>query len=87
MKRKITGITMALTLILVATAQAALAAPEAYIDPNTGGLLFQALAVVFTFLSGVVFFFSSRIKLAFNRLKRRLRGQSDDEEAPNSAIE
>jgi hypothetical protein len=49
-------------------------APEAYIDPNTGGMLFQVLAIVFTFLSGFMLFFSARIKMTIARLTRRLRG-------------
>ena len=51
-----------------------LSAPEAYIDPNTGGMLFQVLAIVFTFLSGFMLFFSARIRMAIARLSRRLRG-------------
>ena len=42
----------------------------AYVDPNTGGLLFQLLAVLFVFFSGIVLFFSSKIRMAFNRAKR-----------------
>ena len=45
----------------------------AYVDPNTGGMLFQVLAIVFTFLSGLMLFFSARIRMAFARLSRRLR--------------
>lgn len=44
-----------------------------YIDPNTGGMLFQMLAVLFGLASGVLLFFSSRIRMTFNRLRRRLR--------------
>lgn len=32
----------------------------AYIDPNSGGMLFQLLAVLFGLLSGLLFFFSIR---------------------------
>jgi hypothetical protein len=46
----------------------------AYIDPNTGGMLFQVLAVVFAFLSGILMVFSARIRMALARLVRRLRG-------------
>ena len=35
---------------------ALLAAPRAYIDPNTGGMLFQLLAVFFALFSGILFF-------------------------------
>jgi uncharacterized membrane protein (DUF485 family) len=49
------------------------AAPPAYIDPNTGGMLAQALIVVLGMLTGVWFFFANRIKMTFNRLMRNRR--------------
>jgi hypothetical protein len=51
-----------------------------YIDPNTGGILFQALAGIFVVLSGVLFFFSRNIREFFARLRRRTR--RDDEDQP-----
>ena len=45
----------------------------AYIDPNTGGMLFQLLAVLFAAISGAVLIFSRQIKSAFARLRRALR--------------
>ena len=45
----------------------------AYIDPNTGGMLFQVLAAAFAALSGFVLIFSRQIRSAFARLKRYLR--------------
>ncbi len=50
--------------------------PTAYIDPNTGGMLFQLLAVLFAAISGMVLVFSRQIKSAFARLKRILREKS-----------
>lgn len=52
-----------------------------YIDPSTGGMLFQVLAVIFAALSGVILFFSGRIKMAFRRIVRnfRERGQESPE--------
>lgn len=44
-----------------------------YIDPNTGGMLFQMLAVLFGLISGVLLFFSSQIRMMFNRLRRQIR--------------
>lgn len=44
-----------------------------YIDPNTGGMLFQMLAIIFTVFSGVLFFFSRQIKMVLSRFKRYLR--------------
>ena len=46
----------------------------AYIDPNTGGMLFQILAVLFGVISGALLLFSGKIKGLFYRLKRRIRG-------------
>lgn len=51
-----------------------------YIDPNTGGMLFQILAIVFGLISGVVLFFSGRIRMAFARLKRYIREHRGEEE-------
>lgn len=73
MKRIVKTSLFVLILLGLIGAKAAYAAPPAYIDPNTGGLLFQMLAVVFTLLSGLLFFFSSRIKMAFARFMRFLR--------------
>jgi hypothetical protein len=60
-----------------------------YIDPNTGGMLFQILAVAFAALSGLVLFFSGKIRMFFARLRRRAReGVSDQEEqVPGQASE
>jgi hypothetical protein len=53
--------------------------PGLYIDPNTGGMLFQLLAVFLALFSGILFFFSRQIRSAFARLKRRLqRNQTED---------
>lgn len=49
-----------------------------YIDPNTGGILFQALAGLFAVISGVLFFFSRNIRGWFARLRRRGRKDEDD---------
>jgi hypothetical protein len=46
----------------------------AYIDPNTGGMLFQILAVLFGVISGALLLFSGKIKGLYYRLKRRIRG-------------
>lgn len=44
-----------------------------YIDPNSGGMLFQALAVGFGLLSGLLLFFSGQIRSAWARLRRHRR--------------
>ncbi len=50
-------------------------APEAYIDPNTGGMLFQMLAVILALFSGIIFFFSRQIKTLFARMRRKIRNE------------
>lgn len=49
-----------------------------YIDPNTGGMLFQALVVIFGLLTGVIYFFSARIKMLFARLRRSPKEEGAD---------
>ena len=49
---------------------------RAYIDPNSGGMLFQILAVAFTAMSGAFFFFSRQIKTFFAGLRRKKREQA-----------
>jgi hypothetical protein len=44
-----------------------------YIDPSAGGMIFQVLAVLFGYISGVVLLFSSRIKMGVEKMRRRLR--------------
>ena len=44
----------------------------AYVDPSTGGLLFQLLTVLFAGISGALFFFSRQMKLAVARIRRFL---------------
>jgi len=51
-----------------------------YIDPNTGGMLFQVLAAGLAALSGFVLIFSRQIRSAFARFKRFLRERSQREE-------
>ena len=48
-----------------------------YIDPNTGGILFQALAGLLAVLSGVLFFFSRNIRQWFARMRR---GRNDEDD-------
>jgi len=52
---------------------AALLAPRtalAYIDPNTGGMIFQILAPLLAMLTSGWLFFKDRISAIFNRIKR-----------------
>jgi hypothetical protein len=51
-----------------------------YIDPNTGGILFQALAAVFVALSGVLLIFSGRIRQTIARMRRSARKDKDEDQ-------
>lgn len=42
-----------------------------YIDPSTGGMLFQVLAIAFTAVSGFVLIFANRIKMFFSKARRK----------------
>ena len=50
-----------------------------YIDPNSGGMLFQALLVVFGVISGSILIFSSRIKMGIARLTRSFREKNNED--------
>ena len=58
-----------------------LVGPAAYIDPNTGGMLFQVLAVLLGVFSGLLLFFSGRIKNLYYKIRRRM-GKSNQADAP-----
>lgn len=58
-----------------------------YIDPNTGGILFQTLAVLFGVLSGVVLLFSSKIKMGIAKLRRAMRKETEESEPTESKPE
>jgi len=50
----------------------------AYIDPNTGGMLFQILAVLFGVISGALLLFSGKIKGYYYRLRRRMQDEDSE---------
>ncbi len=61
-----------------------------YIDPNTGGMLFQVLATLLAVFSGFALLFSGKIRAFIARSRRSLRkepveqtGPSDDQPAAN----
>ena len=80
MSRKVRSVIVieALALALITGIQAAYAAPRGYIDPNTGGMLFQVLAVIVTMASGLIFLFSNKIKMLFNRHGGSAETTADD---------
>ena len=45
-----------------------------YIDPNTGGMLFQFLAVLVGLSSAIILFFSRQIRAGLARVSRFVRG-------------
>jgi hypothetical protein len=49
-----------------------------YIDPNTGGILFQALTGLLAVISAVLFTFSRQIRSGIARLRRRGRKHEED---------
>lgn len=61
----------------------------AYIDPNTGGMLFQVLATAFALLSGFVLIFARQIRSGFARFKRYIRqslGNEAEAEGVNEGV-
>ena len=53
--------------------------PHLYIDPNTGGMLLQLLAVFLALFSGILFFFSRQIRSGFARLRRTIRHEQPED--------
>ena len=51
-----------------------------YIDPNTGGIVFQWLAGLFLLGSSALFVFSSKIRAGIARLRRRFRKEEDEDQ-------
>lgn len=51
-----------------------------YIDPNTGGILFQALAGLLAVFTGVMLVFSRNIRQWISGLRRRARKDKEDVE-------
>ena len=50
-----------------------------YIDPGSGGMLFQILAVAFGVISGTVLMFSGRIKMMIAKWRRSMRKEEEME--------
>ena len=47
-----------------------------YIDPNTGGMLFQIFVAIFALGSAIILFFSRQVREAFARVARFFRERS-----------
>ncbi len=50
-----------------------------YIDPGTGGQLFQILAIMFGAISGFVLLFAGRIRLWWAKFRRSVKKDSEEE--------
>ena len=83
MTRVVKSMVLALLSFLVTTKAA-----FAYIDPNTGGMLFQALATSLAVLTGFALLFSRQIRTLIGRARRSLRRTSggEDQQAPDAAV-
>lgn len=51
-----------------------------YIDPNTGGVIFQALLAGFAAISGVLLIFSRQIRTGIAKLRRGARKDEPEEQ-------
>ena len=51
-----------------------------YIDPNTGGVLFQALAAIFVGISAMLLTFSGKIRQTIARLRRSVRKDKGEDQ-------
>jgi len=51
-----------------------------YIDPNTGGVLFQALAAILAVATGALLIFSGKIRAMIARLRRRIRNKDEEQQ-------
>ncbi len=58
-----------------------------YIDPSSGGMLFQILAVTFGLISGTVLMFSGRIKMAIAKFRRSMRKENENDETTQDQSE
>lgn len=50
-----------------------------YIDPNTGGMLFQVLAASFAVFSGLALLLSGKIRAVIARARRSMRDMRNEE--------
>ena len=57
-----------------------------YIDPSSGGMLFQVLAIAFTAISGFVLIFANRIKMFFSKLRRGSDSKENEVQEDNTEI-
>ncbi len=61
-------------ITIVALAYTLVRTAFSYIDPNTGGMLFQLLAFFLAFFSALILFFSRQLRMGWARVMRFMRG-------------
>ena len=59
----------------------------AYIDPNTGGMIFQVLAPILAMITSAWLFLRDRIKAGFYRLRRMIFPQRASQTAPTTTVD
>lgn len=74
-----TVILKSIGVALLMSVVGAVPAFAAYIDPNTGGMLFQMLAMLLALFSGILLFFSAQIRMTIARFKRYLQNRNKAE--------
>jgi hypothetical protein len=58
-----------------------------YIDPNSGGMLFQVLVVILGVFTGTILVFYSRIKMGIARIRRNVREKFEEGSSSDSKPE
>lgn len=56
-----------------------------YIDPSSGGMLAQILAVAFGVVSGAVLMFSGKIKMTIAKWRRSMRKEENETGVDNTS--
>ena len=53
-----------------------------YIDPSSGGMLFQIFAVLFALISGMILLYAGKIRMLLSRAGRFLRERAANQDQP-----
>ena len=57
-----------------------------YIDPSSGGMLFQISAVLFALISGMILLYASKIRMLLSRAGRYLRERAANQDKPAQPV-
>lgn len=74
-------------LISVVSIQSVYAAPNAYLDPNTGSILAIALTSIIGGFSAIYFFFSNKIRAFFYKITGREMPVYEDDDVDDDEFE